>query len=141
VIGLPRRRATAIFVVATAAAALFAFGYTIGGRDRPPDPIQTVAMSGGGGATASIDLFARDAAGNWPMTLNVSGLAPLPEGQTYALWLTHQGKLADPCGTFAVAAGTTSVPLNAPFRLKEYDGWVVVRSGTTGPVLLRSGAV
>jgi hypothetical protein len=98
-------------------------------------------MSGGGGATASINLFSRDEAGNWPMTLRVSGLAPLPEGQTYALWLTVNGKLADPCGTFTVAAGTTQVPLNAPYPLKDYDGWVVVRSGTQAPFLLRTGTV
>ena len=111
VIALRRRRFTVIAAVAVAATMLFGIGYAIGGRDKPAAAVHTVAMSGGGGATASINLFSRDEAGNWPMTLRVSGLAPLPEGQTYALWLTVNGKLADPCGTFTVAAGTTQVPL------------------------------
>ena len=72
------------------------------------------------------------------MTLEVSGLAALPKGKTYTLWLTRNGKLAESCGTFAVAAGTTTVPLNAPYPLKEYDGWVVVRTGTTQPFVLQT---
>ena len=62
----------------------------------------------------------------------------LPQGQTYGLWLTRNGKLADPCGTFVVGPGSTEVPLNAPYQLKEYDGWVIVRTGTTKPFLLRT---
>jgi hypothetical protein len=140
VVPLRRRRFTAIAGVAVAATMLFGVGYAIGVRDRPAAPVKTVAMEGAG-ATASIALFAKDQAGNWPMSLRVAGLAPLPQGQTYALWLTVGGKLAEPCGTFTVGTGTTKVPLNAPFSLKEYDGWVVVRSGTKGPFLLRTGTV
>ncbi len=140
VIPLRRRRITAIVAVAVAATMLLGVGYAIGVRDRPASPVKTVAMEGTG-ATASIALFPEDAAGNWPMSLRISGLAPLPKGKTYALWLTVGGKLADPCGTFTVSAGTTKVPLNAPYPLKEYDGWVVVRSGTTGPFLLRTGTI
>jgi len=140
VIALGRRRSTVVATAAVAATMLFGIGYAIGARDRPAPPVQTVAMQGGG-ATASIDVFSHDAAGNWPMTLRVSGLASLPRGQTYALWLTAHGKLAEPCGTFTVASGTTEVPLSAPYPLKEYDGWVIVRSGTTGPFLLRTGTV
>lgn len=142
VITLPRRhRYTAIAAAAVVAIGLFGAGYAIGHRGGAKEPVQTVAMTGARGATASIELFARDEAGNWPMKLEVSGLPPLPRGKTYALWLTRKGKLADPCGTFTVAAGTTRVPLNAPFQLKEYDGWVVVRTGTTTPFLLQTGVV
>jgi hypothetical protein len=141
VVALRRRRFTVLATAAVAATMLFGIGYALGGRDRPPAPVQTVAMNGGGGATAWIDVFSRDEAGNWPMTLSVSGLAPLPKGQTYALWLTLNGKLAEPCGTFAVAPGTTKVPLSAPYPLKDYDGWVVVRSGTQEPFVLRTGTV
>ena len=126
-IAFPRRRNTAIAVIAMAACVLFGVGYAIGGRDNPPEPVQTVAMIGPSGATASLALMAIDRAGNWPMTIAVKGLAPLPKGKRYALWLTKDGKLADPCGTFVVGAGTTEVPLNAPYKLKEYDGWVVVQ--------------
>lgn len=141
VIPLPRRRNTAIAAVAIAATLLFGIGYAIGGRDNPPEPVQTVAMTGPSGATASIALMAIDRAGNWPMTIAVKGLAPLPRGKTYELWLTKNGKLADPCGTFVVGPGATEVPLNAPYKLKEYDGWVVVRSGTKQPFVLRTTSV
>jgi hypothetical protein len=65
------------------------------------------------------------------MELRVNGL---PAG-TYELWLTRDGKLAEPCGAFAVAEGETTVPLNAPYKLKAFDGWVVVPSGAREPVL------
>jgi Anti-sigma-K factor rskA len=141
VIAFPQRRYTAIAAVAIAATLLFGIGYAIGGRNSPPEPVQTVAMTGPSGATASIQLLAIDRAGNWPMTIAVKGLASLPKGKTYGLWLTRDGKLADPCGTFVVGPGTTEVPLNAPYHLKEYDGWVVVKSGTKGPFVLRTTTV
>ena len=141
VIPLPRRRHTAIAAVAIAATILFGVGYAIGGRDSPAKPVATIAMNGPSGATASIALMALDEAGNWPMKIAVKGLAELPKGQTYGLWLTRNGKLADPCGTFVVGPGSTEVPLNAPYQLKEYDGWVVVRTGTTKPFLLRTTTV
>jgi hypothetical protein len=141
VVPFPKRRYTAIAAVAIAATLLFGIGYAIGGRDTPPKPVQTVAMVGPSGATASIALMAIDRAGNWPMTIEVKGLPPLPRGETYGLWLTRNGKLADPCGTFVVDTGTTEVPLNAPYHLKEYSGWVVVKSGTKGPFLLRTTSV
>jgi len=137
---LHRRRYTAIAATAIAAAVLFGIGYAVGGRDAPASPVQTIAMSGPAGATASIALLAKDSAGNWPMTLEVSGLPALPEGETYTLWLTRDGKLAESCGSFVVATGTTKVPLNAPYRLKQFDDWVIVRTGSTRP-LLRSGRV
>jgi hypothetical protein len=34
-----------------------------------------------------------------------------------------------------VAGGETTVPLNAPFKLREFDGWVVVPAGSETPVL------
>ena len=80
-ITFPRRRYTAIAAVAVAATVLFGVGYAIGGRDSPAEPVQTIAMNGPGGATASIALLPKDAAGNWPMTLEVSGLPPLPDGR------------------------------------------------------------
>ena len=138
VIAFPRRRYTAIAAVAIAATVLFGAGYAIGGRDGPEQPVQTIAMTGPAGATGSIALLAADVAGNWPMTLEVSGLPPLPQGETYTLWLTKEGKLAESCGSFTVAAGTTTVPLNAPYRLRQFDDWVVVRTGTTAPILMRT---
>ena len=136
VINFPRRRYTAIAAVAVAACVLFGVGYTIGGRDSPDKPVQTIAMEGAKGATASINLLAPDKAGNWPMQLEVSGLPALPTGKSYTLWLTRDGALAESCGSFVVGDGTTKVPLNAPYKLKQFESWVIVKTGTTSPLLL-----
>lgn len=131
VISFPRRyRFTALAAAVAAACALFGLGYLVGGGGESA-PVRTVAMSGAGQASAELDVFEKDAAGNWPMELRVSGLEP----GRYELWLTRNGKLAEPCGAFAVAEGKTTVPLNAPYALKGFDGWVVVPSGDTTPVL------
>lgn len=139
-INLPRRRYTAIAAVAVAATVLFGVGYTIGGRDGPDKPVKTIAMKGPAGARASIALLAPDKAGNWPMRVEISGLPALPTGKSYTLWLTKDGRLAESCGAFVVAGGTTKVPLNAPYKLTHFDSWVIVRTGTTTP-LLSSSAV
>ncbi len=130
VITFPRRYGYAAAAAAAAAAALlFGIGYVVGGNT--PDAVKTVAMSGASGATGTISIYEQDAAGNWPMRLRVDGLA---EG-TYALWLTRAGALTEQCGTFAVATGQTSVPLNVPYRLRDFDGWVVVPADGRKPVL------
>jgi hypothetical protein len=138
VVPFARRRFTAIGAVAIAATVIFGIGYVVGGRDAPGAPVQTVAMRGPNNAEATIDVLAQDAAGNWPMTFSVSGLPVLPKGSTYTLWLTKDGKLAESCGSFVVAGGTTEVPLNAPYPLRKFDGWVVVKTGTTEPLLTTS---
>ncbi len=138
---LRRRRFTALAAAAVLAVVLFGTGYAIGQLGTSKSPVQTVQLTGIGGAGASLVVYARDAAGNWPMKLEVSGLKPLPRGATYALWLTRGGKLADPCGTFVAGPALTEVVLNAPYRLKTYDGWVVVRTGSTHPFVLRTGRV
>ena len=131
VIPFPRRyRYTAVAAAAIAAVALFGIGYlAAGGPDEKP--VETLAMRGEGGASAELAVFAKDHAGNWPMELQVSGLAP----GSYELWLTRDGELAAPCGGFLVAGDETTVPLNAPFKLNEFDGWVVVPVGGDERVL------
>ena len=40
------------------------------------------------------------------------------------------------CGSFLTDAdGTADVPMNAPWRLDQFDGWVVVEEGSEEPVL------
>ncbi len=130
VIRFPRRyRPFAAVAAVAAAAVLFAVGYVVGNNG--PGAEFTVAMSGAGGASGTLEVYEKDGAGNWPMQLRVAGLA---DGR-YALWLTRNGRLAEPCGTFAVASGVTRVPLNAPYKLRAFDGWVVVPSGSRQPVL------
>jgi hypothetical protein len=136
VIALPRRRRGALLLVAaTVAIALFGGGWFLGSRGHTAHVARTVDMHGPGGAAASLVVYSVDHAGNWPMKMTVSGLAVLPHGQTYTLWLTKKGKLEASCGTFTVADGTTTVRLNAPYRLTEYDGWIVARSGQSAPLL------
>ena len=130
-----RRRATLLLIAAAFTLAVFGAGWLGGAKSRTAQVERTITMAGPAGAQASLELLHADKAGNWPMVIKVTGLAALPAGQTYALWLTKNGKLDVPCGTFTVGAGTTSVSLNAPSHLTEYDGWVVVRSGSTTPVL------
>ena len=135
VIALPRRRRGAVLLIAAAfTLAVFGAGW-LGGAHRSTYVAKTIEMTGSAGAHASLAVLRADSAGNWPMVMKVSGLAALPAGQTYALWLTKHGELEASCGTFAVGHGTTTVELNAPYKLKEYDGWIVVRSGTTQPLL------
>ncbi len=135
VIPFPRRyRWGALTAAAMLAVALLGVGYAIG-RGAGPDESFTVQMTGQGSAVAEIVVFDADEAGNWPMELEVHGLPPLARNGRYELWLTKAGELVEPCGSFAVAEATTRVPLNAPYVLRDYDGWVVVVQGSTTPVL------
>lgn len=136
VIPYPRRyRAAVLGVAAVLAVALLGAGYAIG-RGTTPEKAFSQPMTGAGGAKAELVVFAKDAAGNWPMELTVTGLAPLPDHEVYELWLTRKGALVEQCGTFAVTSAETTVPLNAPYVLRDYDGWVVVAQGSTTPVLV-----
>jgi hypothetical protein len=45
-------------------------------------------------------------------------------------------ELAELCGAFQTDAdGSTSVPMNAPYRFDDFDGWVVVEEGGQAPLL------
>jgi Anti-sigma-K factor rskA len=79
-------------------------------------------------AVASIAVAERDEAGNWPLAMTIRGLPELPPGKSYELWLTKKGHLAALCGPFRVH-GNSVAYLNAPYRLLQYDGWVVTRAG------------
>jgi hypothetical protein len=132
----PRRRGRALLALAAAlGVAVFAVGVVVGDRGEPTTDF-VVAMSGASGATASLDVFEVDAAGNWPMELEVEGLEPAPGGRLYQLWLTRDGAPTVLCGSFLTEQdGTAVVPMNAPWRLDEFDGWVVVEEGSTTPLL------
>jgi hypothetical protein len=133
-----RRRGLALIALAAAlAVAVFGAGYLVGNRGASAEGV--VAMVGTSQATdasASLQLFAVDEAGNWPMKLDVKGLYPAPNGHAYELWLTKGGRLAALCGSFrADSDGTTQVPMNAPYKLTDFDGWVVVAEGSKEPLL------
>jgi hypothetical protein len=134
-----RRRGALVALAAALGVLVFALGALVGDAWNEPGTFDVVTMSGTGaaeGATASLELFDLDAAGNWPMEIRVSGLEPAPSGRPFELWLTRGGEPAALCGSFVVApTGTTVVPMNAPYRLTEFDGWVVVEEGSTTPLL------
>lgn len=140
---LPRRRLGAALVLAAALAlAAFGGGYLLAARSGPDAGFrEDFALSMRGtdaapGAVASLLVGEIDEAGNWPMEMTVQGLPALPQGQRYELLLTRDGRPAVSCGTFVVR-GKTVAFLNAPYRLRDYDGWIVTREGDDR-VLLRT---
>jgi hypothetical protein len=134
-----RRRGPLIAIAAALAVALFAVGVVVGDYSSGQKVDFTEAMSGteaAAGASASLTVFEIDAAGNWPMELTVEGLAPAASGRPYELWLTKGGELEALCGGFLTdAGGSASVPMNAPYNFKDFDGWVVVEEGSTAVLL------
>lgn len=134
-----RRRGALVALAAAFGISAFGLGLLVGDGGQAPSPDRVISLSGtkqARGTTGSIALFAPDAAGNWPMELTVTGLVPSATGRPYELWLTKRGKLSAFCGNFrAEPDGSTVVPLNAPYKLKEYDAWVIVRKGSKVPLL------
>jgi len=134
-----RRRIAVVAFAAALGVAVFAAGVLVGGRSDERAVDFVVEMSGtaaAADATASLEIFEIDEAGNWPMELRVRDLTPSPSGRTFELWLTKGGRLSALCGSFlAEPDGTTVVPMNAPYKLKQFDGWVVVEEGSQEPLL------
>lgn len=133
----PSRGRTRVALLAAALAVLaFGAGYLAGERGGEVEAARTIAMTGPGGAWATIALLPQDEAGNWPMRVRVGGLEPSTERfDWYELWLTKDGKPIGSCGRFRIHAGTTEVLLTVPYGLKGYDGWVVTRRGSDEPLL------
>jgi hypothetical protein len=132
----PRRRRGVLLALAAAiAVTAFALGAALTG----PDVEFTETMSGTAAASdarASLAVFELDDAGNWPMELTVTGLPPNEGGRPFELWLTRGGEPATLCGSFRTdESGAAVVPMNAPYRFDEFDGWVVVTEGSELPLL------
>jgi len=132
-----RRRRGALLALAAAlgVVAVFTLGLVVAAGD-DPSAERVVAMTGPSGARASLEIFDLDAAGNWPMLIDVEGLVPQRDGRLFELWLTTDGVPTAFCGSFLTDdEGRAVVPLNAPWRIDDFDGWVVVEAGSTRPVL------
>jgi hypothetical protein len=131
-----RRRAALVAIAAALAVALFALGAA---AVRDGSDTFVVSMKGttaAPAASASIHVLELDSAGNWPMKVSVEGLKPGGSGRPFELWLTRNGKREGLCGSFLTnTAGSAVVPMNAPYRFDEYDGWVVVEEGSDTPLL------
>lgn len=134
-----RRRGVLVALAATFVVAAFAVGIAVGDRAAGRDTDFVVAMEGTSAAptaSASLVVYEIDDAGNWPMEVKVDGLPPAESGRPYELWLTKDGELTALCGYFKTdSGGSASVPMNAPYRFKEHDGWVVVEEGEEIPLL------
>ena len=139
-----RRRFTLIGLAAALTLAAFGAGWFAGGNGGGFHAAFTRPMHGTAlapKALATIRVASEDSAGNWPMRFSVYGLAPLPRGGYYELFLSRRGKPIATCGTFIVHGGTTVVRLNAPYDLRRFDGWLVTRHtdpepDASGPVVM-----
>jgi hypothetical protein len=134
-----RRRGLPLALAAAFVVAAFSVGFVVGDRAAGRNVDFDVAMQGTASvpaAAATLTVFELDGAGNWPMELEVSGLPPAESGRPFQLWLTSGGELAELCGAFQTSAdGSASVPMNAPYAFKAFDGWVVVEEGQQTPLL------
>jgi hypothetical protein len=134
-----RRRFGVLALAAALGVVVFAVGVLVGDWRDTPGTFEVLTMTGTAytsGVRGTLTIFDADEAGNWPMELEVDGLTPSSDRRPYELWLTKGGKLTALCGSFlAEADGTTVVPMNAPYRLSEFDGWVVVAEGSESPLL------
>jgi hypothetical protein len=147
----PVRRRVPMLVAAALAVTAFVLGWfasgsgsSTSGFHRIGNPIEMRGTAAAPSALATIELADADAGGNWPMILHVRGLKPQPTGDYYELWLTRQGKPIASCGTFRVMPGSTDVRLNAPYKLRRFDGWIVTahtRRGAKPLALLRTTRV
>lgn len=141
VVRLPIRpkRGRLVALLAAVAVAAFAVGAALvdGSSGRDVDFVESMhGTSVAPDASAALTVFDVDAAGNWPMEIDVRGLPPTRSGRTFELWLTRNGKPEALCGGFLTSDdGTASVPMNAPYRFDGAIGWVIVEEGTTAPLL------
>jgi hypothetical protein len=121
--------AAAVTVLALAFLGGYLAGHGNGGSLAGAHTLDLVGTAQARGAQAVLRVQEADPAGNWPMTLSVTGLPKLPPHGYYEVFLTRSGKIFAPCGTFLVksATGAVSVQLNAPYELRRGDGWVVTR--------------
>jgi hypothetical protein len=130
----PQRRRRPILAFALVATAAFV-GFLLGqatNSDTKINAVRAVKLHGTAldrNALATLKLGKKDANGNWPMVLRVTGLDVLPEGGYYDLYLTKKGRPVAKCGVFNVGRKETVVRLSASYDLSRFDrnGWVVTR--------------
>jgi hypothetical protein len=141
--GRVRRRVVAIAVIAAVLAIAFVLGYLAGNRGgglSAETSLQLTGTKAAPNALASLRVLPVDRSGNWPMRLAATGLPKLGHKWYYEVFLVRNGKIYAPCGSF-VSTGTVDVSLNAPYRLRPHDTWVVTKQHwgdkSAGTVVLR----
>lgn len=141
---LPRRRAGAILALAAALALVAFLGGFLAGRTGGEkfNTFKSIEMRGVGAAanaSATIDIGAPEKGGNLPLRIVVRNLPRLPKGSYYEMFLSKDGKPIAACGIFGVSGRTSTVRMNLPRGVRDYDGWIVTREqpGRGGhPVIL-----
>jgi hypothetical protein len=131
VIGLPSRHRVSMFralLAAAVIAASVAGALLIGvGGDRMPI-VHTLSMSGGGGASATIDI-GKETGSVRPLVLRVDGLEPAPEGQYYQMWF-DTGDATMPIVAFNTSRdGKVEVRGAMPAGLEWVSCWVTIERG------------
>lgn len=140
ILEFPRRRQRVLLLAAAAVAAVaFGVGY-LAGHAKPTtfNAQRVVDMHAprAGNALAVLRIAKRDAGGNWPMRISVSGLPQQTQRTAYyELWLTRKGRPSESCGIFRVHGNTTTINLSVPYSFKGVSGWVVTvhQPGETEP--------
>jgi hypothetical protein len=140
-----KRRGALILIAAALALAVFGGGYLFGHAKAKPATfaVAHVVPMHGNAAAAVLTISHRDAAGNWPMQMQVHGLPRQGNRDAYyELWLTQNGRLTQACGQFRVHGKTTRVTFSVPWSSKGVDGWVVTSQlpgqRRPGPIVLRT---
>lgn len=144
-LGRPKTRATRKVALLAATLSLlataFLVGYLAGNRGSglaSPRVLELKGTAAAPRAFASLQLLPADPAGNIPMTLSATRLPQSGPREYYEVWLVRAGgKVWAPCGSFVAKGGdeeAVRVTLNAPYRPKPGDTWVVTRDrwGTPG---------
>ena len=145
-----KRRGLLLLAAALSIVVVFAAGYAVsnsrqsGGNTSASGVTKTLELTGtrqAPNAQATLDVW-KPQAGNWPMTLNVTGLPKLPPHAYYYVYLVRDGKPWAPCGAFRVASPSQALTLtlNAPYKLRKGDTWVVTRPtqlGEPGTTVMR----
>ena len=135
-----KRRAFVLLAAALSIAVVFFAGYAVashngGGSTKSTTAVESLRLagtSGAPGARATLDVWSPQD-GNWPMTLDVSGLPKLPARTYYEVYLVRHGRILGSCGTFRVAGPqAVTLTLNAPYPLQRGDSWIVTRQGPGG---------
>ena len=142
------RRRRVLLLAATLSVLLlaFLFGYIAGNHSGGVAADKTLQLAGtraAPAALASLRILPSDTSGNWPMELSATGLPKLGPKEYYEVFLVRNGKIYAPCGGFVSSRsdGAVDVTLNAPYRLRGNDTWVVTiqraHDRKAGTVVLR----
>lgn len=142
-----KRRAVLLLAAALCVGVAFAAGYAFGTTSGSSGPSTLASLSLQGTAAAphahaTLELMHAQA-GNWPMSLSVTGLRKLPAHSYYEVYLVRNGKPYLSCGSFVVAGGNgaVEVALNDPYAPRRGDTWIVTRQPpgreAPGPAVLR----